>query len=355
MAFTVKAFVLTRGFVLLVFIAVPFLTSHNSGDYREMTINKSVGIVGAWRQSVAIADARNYESITHGYNSQTVGFFPLYPLIVSPFPDFYIVGTIISNLLFLGCLILLFYLAQSFGLNLEQSQLTVWYLAIFPVSYFFSMPFTESLFLCLTLGCVLAAKKDYWWLAGLFGCLSTATRITGILILPCLAILYWQRKRIQINVLSLALVPVGLIVFMAYIWRLTSDPLGVIHVQGVSGRNTSGEFPLLPLIKTVIHPTAFNGWDFTPLSFAVAIFVLVCVVILAKQKEWAIASYSFLSVMVPLSTGTLTSIPRYMSVVFPIYFVLARAGHRQVISFVLTALFVLMTLLCALHYTFAVC
>lgn len=339
------------------FLVVPFLSSQQTDGHRELSINKNIGMVAALRESVATADAHSYEKIaTNGYNALNAGFFPAYPLLVSLFhTEFYITGTIISNLLFLACLVLLFRLATSSGLSVEESRAAVLYLTIFPVSYFFSMPFTESLFLCLTLGSVLAAKKDYWWLAGLLGYLSTATRITGILILPCLAIIYWKRKRIQINVLSLALVPLGLLSFMFYVWRITGNLFGVISAQGASGRNTSGEFFLLPLIGFILHPKGFSGWDFEPLSFVIAVLVLLCVCILSKWREWPLAAYCLLSVAMPLSTGTLTSIPRYISVAFPIYFVLAKIGHEKTITFAFTTLLALLTVLCALHYTFAVC
>ena len=360
-----RTFILTRGFILIIFIAVPFLVSHESNGFREFSVDKSDSVVAALRQTVATADARSYQSIAvSGYDKQRFdnqaqnwGFFPVYPLLVSVFhADFYLAGTVVSNLLFLASLALLFFVSKMFGLDDGKAGLAVLYAAIYPTSYFFSMPFTESLFLCVTLLSVYLALNDRWWLAGVAGAVASATRITGVLLFVLLGVLYLQRrgKTIKGDALSLLLVPLGLVAFMTYIWQVTGNPFAVIQAQAASGRSTSPIFFLRPMITFIIHPRAFAGWGFEPLAIAIVVLVFFCTYMLVKWKEWALAAYSFLSVVLPLSTGTLTSIPRYMMVVFPIYIVLARVKGQQAITFTFTVLLGLLTVLCALHYTFAV-
>ena len=360
-----RAFVLTRGYILVVFIAVPLLVSHESKGYRELSVDKRGSVVVALRQSVATADALAYASIAeNGYDKEKFdskghnwGYFPVYPLAISLFrADFYLVGTIVSNLFFLGGLSLLFAVSRMFGLDDGKAGLAVLYATIYPTSYFFSMPFTESLFFCVTLLSVYLAMKDWWWLAGVVGAVSSATRITGVLLIVLLGILYLQRrgKTIKSDALSLLLVPLGLLIFMTYSWRVTGNPFGVIQAQAASGRSTSPIFFLSPMIDFIVHPRAFAGWSFQPLAFAIAVLVFFCVYQLARWKDWALATYSLLSVVLPLSTGTLTSMPRYMMVVFPAYIVLAKLKCQQAIIFAFTVVFALLTVLCALHYTFAV-
>ena len=360
-----RTFILTRGFILIIFIAVPLLVSHESNGYRELSVDKSLGVIAGLRQTLVTGDALSYESIAKtGYDKQRFdnkahnwGFFPVYPLLVSVFhADFYLVGMVVSNVLFLVSLGLLFLVSKMFGLDEDKANLAVLFAAIYPTSYFFSMPFTESLFFCTTLLSVYLALKDRWWLAGVAGAVASATRITGVLLFVLLGILYFQRrgKLIKSDALSLLLVPLGLVTFMAYIWRVTGNPFAVIQAQAASGRSTSPIFFLRPMISFIVHPRAFAGWGFEPLAFAVAALVFFCAFLLARWKEWALAAYSFLSVVLPLSTGTLTSIPRYMMVVFPIYIVLAKLKGQQAITFAFTVLLALLTVLCALHYTFAV-
>lgn len=352
-------FILTRAFVLLAFIIVPFLNSHQVGYWRELSVNKDVGVSEALRYTVTVADAIHYQALAeHGYLATEPhwGFFPVYPFLVSLFhADYYLTGILLSNAFFFGAILLLFYVSREFGLSEEQSTRSVWYLAIFPASYFFSAPMTESVFLCVTLLAVYLALKDQWWLAGLAGAVSSATRVTGVLLIVLLSLLYLERRKWKMGLdgLSLLLVPLGLAAFMVYAWIATGSPLAFIQAQALYSRNTSGVFFLRPLIDFVLHPRGFEGWQFAPLSFAVAVLVFFCIYKLARQKEWALAAYSFVCILVPLSTGILTSIPRYMAVVFPIYLVLARLEYDRVITYVFTALFVLLTALFALHYNFA--
>jgi len=356
-------FVLTRGFILLTFITIPFMVPQQVGEYQMVSVNKEMTVRSALIQSVATADAKWYANIgEQGYRNQSYdktimhyGFFPLYPFLIRILHgDFYLTGLVVSNLLFLVCLISLYKTAQLFGLDEKEAISAVFYLSIFPASYFFSMPLTESLFLCLTLGSVYAAKLDRWWLAGFIGALSTATRVTGILLFPLLIVLYWQEKRIRYDALGILLVPLGLIAFMSYVWMISGDPFNVIHSQSVTGRNTNAVFFLKPLINLILHPTVFSGWGCDPLSFAIAVFVLFCVYYLAREKQWALALYCLLSVAMPLSTDSLMSVPRYMAVVYPIYLVLAKIGYERVVTLISVALLAWLTLLCALHYTFAV-
>ncbi len=188
-------FILTRGFILIVFVAIPLLVPHESNGLRELSVDKGIGVVAALRQTVTIADARAYESIVErGYDQQRFdsdahnwGFFPVYPLFVSLFHlDFYLVGVVVSNVFFLAGLALLFFISKMFGLDEGKAALAVLYAAIYPTSYFFSMPFTESLFFCVTLLSVYLALKDRWWLAGFAGALASATRVTGVLLIVLL-------------------------------------------------------------------------------------------------------------------------------------------------------------------------
>ncbi len=350
-------FILTRGFVLAIFIIVPCLTSHDVGYWRELSVKKDVSTASALRQTLSTGDSIHYQAIAdHGYqpDEQHWAFFPVYPLLASlSHADFYITATVVSNLCFLIALVLLFLVAQEFGLTEEQATRAVWLLAVFPVSYFSSMAMSESVFLSLTLLSVYFALRDQWWLAGVVGAVSSATRVTGVVLLLLLALLYWQRKgTLKLDALSLLLVPVGLIAFMSYAWTVTGSPLTIVREQSLYDRKV-GTFFLRPLIEFVLHPRGFEGWQFAPLSFTAAVLVFFCVYKLARKKEWALAVYSLVCIVVPLSTGILTSLPRYSMVVFPIYFVLAKIEQHRMIAYAFTVLFALLTLMCALHYNFA--
>ena len=95
----------------------------------------------------------------------------------------------------------------------------VWFLFIFPTSFFLHVAYTESLFLSLTLGSFLAARKQHWHIAGLLGAGACLTRVNGLVLGPALAtevfLQCWQTRRIDWRWLWLGLVPLG---FLGYLW-----------------------------------------------------------------------------------------------------------------------------------------
>src|SRR2546425_6996203 len=178
------------------------------------------------------------EIARHGYEHQpfstqqqhTWAFFPLYPLLLrfaaKITGGYQLTGILLSHFLFLPALVFLHKLALEWGMDETAAERTIFYLAIFPTSYFFSLPVSESLFLLLTLGSFYEAARDRWAAAGLIGGLASASRAAGVLLLPALLVLYWQKHhRIKPNakLLGLSFIPAGLLVFMFHLHRITGN------------------------------------------------------------------------------------------------------------------------------------
>jgi hypothetical protein len=60
--------------------------------------------------------------------------------------------------------------------------ITVLLLALYPSGFFLFAPYTESLFLALTVGCFLYARQGRWWIAGILGFFAALTRAQGALL-----------------------------------------------------------------------------------------------------------------------------------------------------------------------------
>ena len=52
-------------------------------------------------------------------------------------------------------------------------------IAFCPIAFFFSAVYSESLFLALSLGCILEARRGRWATAGLLGALGAASATAG--------------------------------------------------------------------------------------------------------------------------------------------------------------------------------
>jgi Gpi18-like mannosyltransferase len=293
--------------------------------------------------------------------SQQFAFFPLHPLLLwllgHVTDDVILWGAALSNVLFLLALVFLHKLTLAFGYDESVARRAVFYLAAFPASYFFSIPMTESLFVVLTVGSFYAAKREQWWTAGVLGMLASATRLTGVMLLPSLLVLSWQMYRsLQIRkVLGLLLAPFGLFAYSFYAWWLSGDALAFKHAEAAWGREPSIFF-LGALFKWLIDPRVFaQPWNVQVFSVAATLLCFFCIYVLVRRREWALALYTSLSIVLPLSSGVLQSLERYTMGFFPMFIALGIAAKSepcdQTIRFVFVFLLGIMTALYAAAYT----
>ena len=358
------AFLLTRILIFAILISVPYVKIVPPNDpYINL---ENAQIARQLRRTFAQADTNHYMGIAQeGYGrepfdvnsrrSQTYAFFPLFPMLLwvlrQTTNDAMLWGSALCNLFFFFALVLLYRLTLMFGYGDTVARRTIFYVAAFPVSYFFSAPFTEPIFLFLTVASFYAAKRERWWLAGVIGMFAAATRVPGVLLLPSLLVLNWQMYRsLQIRkTLGLLLIPVGLFSYMFFAWRMTGDALAFLHASAAWGRKPSIFF-LGPLFTYLVHPYEIvAGWHFNLLNASCALLSFFCIYILVRRREWAFALYTFLSLLLPLSTGVLQSLERYTMGFFPVFIALAyavRSEHQdQAIRFVFVFLLGIMTLL----------
>lgn len=372
------AFALSRAIVLVIFVFVGWTTTAPDAapGHVDTSISVKKGPVAQrLRDGVSTADVNWYAGIARrGYDPgpfnadvpHNWAFFPLFPLLLHLASyvtgGFALTGMALSHIFFLLALFLLHRVSLLFGLSADDADRSLFYLAVFPTSYFFSLPLPESLFLMLTVGSFYFAKRERWWLAGACGLLASATRTSGVLLLPALAILYWEMYRpltlrsLRRDALALLLIPGGLLSFMVYLHIITGNAFAFKDAMAAWGRK-AGLF-LSPLYDYLRQPGQIAlHWDFKLLNFTGVVIALACGVVLLKRRQFPLAVYALLSVLLALSSALLQSQARYAMVVFPVYMVLARLGRRakvdQMIRAVFLVLFALMSALFAAHFTLA--
>ena len=323
------------------------------------------------REMMVRGDVGHYKGLSdtgylHGpldltnHRSVQFAFFPLQPILLwllgRVTSDVLLWGAALSNFFFFLALVVLHKLTLAGGYDESVGRRAVFYLATFPASYFFSVPMTESLFVVLTVASFYAAKRERWWTAGVIGLLASATRLTGVLLLPSLLVLSWQMYRsLQIKkVLGLLLIPFGLFAYMFYCWWVTGDALAFKHAQVAWGRDPSIFF-LRSVIDWLVGPHVITPWNMQLFSVASALLCFVCIYILVRSREWAFALYTLMSIILPLSSGNLQSLERYTMGFFPIFIALgiaAKSEHcDQSIRVIFVALLGIMTALYAAAYS----
>jgi hypothetical protein len=317
---------------------------------------------GDWYLSIA---RNGYEHIPFAVGYHNWAFFPLYPLVVCAASyltgGYELTGMMLSSLFFFIALVLLYKLTREYGYDEATAERTIFYLAVFPTSYFFSLPLTESLFLLLTVSSFYEARREHWTWAGIFAALASATRFIGILMFPTLLVLYWQRYRTRprVNALGILLAPAGLIAYMLFLHHITGNALAFKDVLSAWGRKSG--FFLKPLYDYLSDPAVVapgtGGGNFYLLHFAAAVMVLVCGYKLVRRREWGLAFYTLSSIFVALSSQNMVSLTRYVMAIFPVFMTLGRAGESLrvdiTIRSVFLVLFGILALLFATHFLIA--
>lgn len=204
---------------------------------------------GKWDTTyyVVIAD-KGYESgpfTTLEYKNW--GFFPLYPLLIKGLVAimgvvgfeanvnlYLIAGLLISNVCFAFALYFLDEVLEMLGFNSSQKALSLFMFLTFPSNYFYSLVYSESLFLllcCLLLYFMFRNKPVYAAIALGFLLVS---RPTGLAFVPVFFIWLWlNRKQAHAvrHILSYIFVFAPLAIFLLYMKGLTGEYLAPFTIQ----------------------------------------------------------------------------------------------------------------------------
>jgi Mannosyltransferase (PIG-V) len=319
---------------------------------------------------LAVWDGGWYVRIArHGYGrrQESAAFWPLYPLLLRlghwltglPYDA---VGVVLSNAAFLAALVALFALVRAdYGLAIATR--TVWLVALWPLSFFFSAVYTESLFLLLTVGALVLARGGRWTWAALAAALASLTRNSGILVLLPLGIMLLQQRGADPRgwwprVVQLAAAAAAPLAFAVHLDRLWGDPLLMIHVEERWGRVRGTPWDtLLTAYDRTKHTyltglpscdlrldagaldTCRAGLQITidafsdDLSFACVVGCLVLLPYalwrLRPRDSLYFAAGFVLPLFGPATYDPLLSAARYLIVLFPLYVALAHLLRRR--------------------------
>ncbi len=174
-----------------------------------------------------------YEFINDG-KQYSVAFFPLLPLLTRLIMffglPFQVAATLLNNAAFLGALIVLYsWVKESHGTNAARWSTAV--LAWCPYSLYGSVIYTEGLFLLFSTAALRAFDKKQHISAAIWGILSTATRITGVMLIPAFLFVAWkQRRGVKAYLAGLA-VGSGALLYSLYCLIKFGDAIAFVQVQ----------------------------------------------------------------------------------------------------------------------------
>ncbi|HTC29231.1 MAG TPA: hypothetical protein VK702_00790, partial [Candidatus Acidoferrum sp.] len=126
--------------------------------------------------------------------------------------------------------------------------------------------------------------------------------------------------------------------YMTYLWVLVGDPLYFSHVQVFWGRHFAPPWvSVINAFHQMAHATqaATIANQATELAFTA---LMIGVLITGwKQLRPSYIAYMALSILIPMSTSSLMSMPRFALVLFPMFAILARDGERPWVNNLIVA------------------
>lgn len=294
-------------------------------------------------------DGEHYLSIAmYGYKDLQLAFFPMYPLFMNFVAK--IVGTntasylwsglLISNLFFLGSLILLWKVIR-LDYSEKVAKIAIILILIFPTSFYFGAVYTESLFLFLSLSTYYLYRKDKYLFSGLIGIIMTLTRLYGIFVIVMIGIDVLVSESNLYNIFKKRIYLIGISIFglLSYMWFCfisKGDALAFYTLQTNVGEHRSLNLILLPQVfyRYVVKIIPNLTWNYPPvvfttlLEFLVACLFLFALIVGFKKMRWDYWTYILLGYLVPTLTGSFSSLPRYVVVLFPAFIFTAMKLER---------------------------
>lgn len=277
-----------------------------------------------------------YEYVEGGRSN--LAFFPLYPMLMRFLAiamgggrtKVYIAGIIISWVAFIIACVLLYRLARHF-LEDEDAERTVIYAAAFPFAFFYGVVYSEALFFMLAVSAFLAFRNRRWVVGGLAGAALSATRVTGILALPALAWVAWQiagqdRRERWRAAIGVALVPMGIGIYSAYVFTLSGSFLEWMH-SITRWEYYPGGAPwtaMLAMIGALLanpytYLTEVPDAPYHLLNVSAVLFALAMLPAVKRRMGWPYVLFIVMNLWLPLSSGSLEGLGRYTTVLFPLF------------------------------------
>ena len=346
-------YLVTRFAIIVIAELAAVIIGQRPGEHYQESRNLLLAVWGRW-------DAVHYLDIaTVGYHGTDMAFFPLYPLLIaglgSLIGNHLVAGLIIANTALFFALLYLYKLVEH-EFDRGVARRAIFYISIFPTAVFFSAVYTESLFLMLTVASFYYMRERRWWLAGIIGLFAAMTRVEGVLLTVPFAIEWasanWSTlraggaerahalPRMLRDLLPVLLIPVGLGLYMGYLWVLNGDPLYFSHVQIHWNRHFAAPWTsVMNSWKEIVQ--AKNGQTVANQSIELGFTALMIGVLLGgwRKLKPSYVAYMALSILIPMSTSSLMSMQRFALVLFPMFPILALWGKRPSVNNAIVAFF----------------
>jgi hypothetical protein len=270
-------------------------------------------------------------------------FFPLYPMTAKVLhKTFAIDGFHAGLIVTYACFFLalpLFWREGVARLGEEKAWEAVVFLLVFPVAFFFCAVYAESMFLLFALLAFRDARAGRTATACLWAALLGLTRASAVAVGPALFLAALESKdapggRRWGRALAVGATPIAAVVGWIYGmgWAKGEPELYFRSMRGGWHRAASsltGASEFLSETRLAVEQGRLWSEPIHLLELSAIAVVAVLSVWLLARRRWSDAAWAAGAVALPISTGLPGGIPRFLLVVYPIYFAMAEATERS--------------------------
>ena len=341
-------FVVTRLPIIVIAELAFVLIGQRAGHHVATSDNPLLAVWGRW-------DSVHYLRIAHsGYYGTDMAFFPLYPYLIKFLTPLagngLVAGLLISNVAFFFGL-LYFYKLVEHQYTRAVAHRAVFYVSIFPTAIFFSAVYTEALFFALTVASFYYIREHKWLAAGILGFFASLSRVEGVLLFLPLAIEVFSPSPLQalrdlvrrpertLKILAgAALIPLGLLTYMALLWVIRGDPLYFSHVQSHWNRHLAPPWVSIQhAFRVIAHAKSAQTISNQAIEVVFTALMLGVLGFGFLRLKLPYTAFMIASIAVPMSTSSLMSMPRFALVLFPMFVILALWGGRSWVNSAIVA------------------
>lgn len=330
-----------RRIIASILVVKAFLFLFAAQSYQAISGRPISGLFG-WLVIWNRWDSAHYLFLAHfgyqrfGPDRLWIVYFPLFPWLIRLVrylvSDYFLSGILVSTVCSITAALLFFRLAR-LDHSAKTARMAVWFLFIFPASYFLHIAYTESLFLTLLFGSFLAARTNRWIIAGVLGALASMARIDGTVLIPALAteavIQYREHRHWRWSYLGILIIATGLFVYLWLNQSVTGSPLSFLAYQHIRFHRAI-ETPFEGLrssIGMIMSRDPRTSQMVGVQEFTFTILGLVATVYCWARQRLSYGVWMIVNWLIFTSSSLVESVPRYTLALFPLFILFAQAAR----------------------------
>lgn len=354
----ILSIILASLLIRILYLALAFFIT---GDSNIFSFDGFAGILhrndAGWFERIAenwypvITDLRDL-GYSHDaeFKQSEWAFFPMYPLMNRVLMQIFNIPFLYSGLFlslalsFLTFIGFYWFCLLHTGDNRKSLYCSLVFI-VFPFHYYFSMMYTEAAFFTFLIYTFIVVHKKVYWIIPLLLIPLVLSRPFGLVSIIAIYMYHLEREGIlkgwiinfneffkRSNLLKSLLFlsgPLAFAMYCAYQYQMT----GVFNAftRAQAGWYREMMFPWMAFFRSGDFPTQFSSFY--------SIIVILLSVLTIKKHPASLNVFIWLSIILPLVSGSVASMPRFVSVIFPITILIGSWLYKLRTKYAFIALF----------------